>query len=46
MLGLSFSEQHPELLAVAYDELPETVAGEPVGVVVVWNTKFKQPIIE
>ena len=25
-------EQHPELLAVAYDELPETVVGEPVGV--------------
>ncbi|GMR59810.1 hypothetical protein PMAYCL1PPCAC_30005, partial [Pristionchus mayeri] len=42
VVGISFSEMHPELVAIAYDELPEA-SGEPNGVVVVWNTKFKKP---
>ncbi|GMT11580.1 hypothetical protein PFISCL1PPCAC_2877 [Pristionchus fissidentatus] len=45
VVGISFSEMHPELVAVAYDELPEA-SGEPNGVVVVWNTKFKKPLPE
>ncbi|GMS81262.1 hypothetical protein PENTCL1PPCAC_3437, partial [Pristionchus entomophagus] len=45
VVGISFSEMHPELVAVGYDELPEA-SGEPNGVVVVWNTKFKKPTPE
>ncbi|CAD6186731.1 unnamed protein product [Caenorhabditis auriculariae] len=39
--GITFSEQHPELMAVSYDLDPESVI-DPPGVVIIWNTKFKK----
>uniref|UniRef100_A0A1I7XV41 WD_REPEATS_REGION domain-containing protein n=1 Tax=Heterorhabditis bacteriophora TaxID=37862 RepID=A0A1I7XV41_HETBA len=39
--GIAFSEQHPELMAVAYDHNRDSPT-EPPGVILVWNTKFKK----
>ncbi|CAI4223210.1 unnamed protein product [Auanema sp. JU1783] len=38
--GIAFADQHPELLAVSYDQNMDSPT-EPTGVVVIWNTKFK-----
>ncbi|MFH4980624.1 hypothetical protein AB6A40_007333 [Gnathostoma spinigerum] len=39
--GMDYCVQHPELIAVSYDHNPESPL-DPVGVVQVWNTRFKK----
>lgn len=43
--GIDFCEQHPELVAVSYDHNPESPL-DPMGVVQVWNCRFKKPTAE
>ncbi|KHN76906.1 Cytoplasmic dynein 1 intermediate chain 1 [Toxocara canis] len=43
--GIDFCEQHPELVAVSYDQNPESPL-DPMGVIQVWNCRFKKPTAE
>lgn len=43
--GIDNCEQYPELIAVSYDQNPESPL-DPAGVVQVWNNRFKKTTAE